>query len=306
MRISVLPLALTAIALFSPALEAAQIVGLTVGNQILRFDSTNPGLTSAPLAVTGLNVGHQLLGIDFRPLDGALVGVSRNGAGEAQAYTIDVNTGTAVAFGNLFSVLPGSTFGIDFNPVPNALRIVTDGEANLRLPMGGAGAQQNDTPLTRTSGQADPDLRVVSAAYSNNLPGGLNGATTLYAIDATTGALYNQGILNFAAPTPAAEGPNGGLLTIIGSLNLGTNLGDHIGFDISRAGDAFVSAVTAQGNQFFTLDVATGATNLVGNIGGPNLIRDIAAAPENIPEPSTFALAAIALLGLACSSRRRR
>lgn len=289
---------LAALLLSTFTTQAATIVALTTTNQLVRLESTNPSAASAPVAVTGLLSGHTLTGIDFRPIDGALAGVSRNSNGDAQAYTINATTGVATAIGNLFSVLPGTTFGIDFNPVPNALRIVTDGEANLRIPAGGAGALNTDTRLTRAAGVEDPSLRVVSAAYSNNVPGGNAGATTLYVIDALTGSLYNQGILNFAAPTPASQGPNGGLLTLIGSLGLGTNLSDHIGFDINTVGEAFVSS----SNTLYSINVANGQTRSLGAIGNGLVIRDIAAAP--VPEPSTVLVSALGLIGLGWLRRK--
>jgi hypothetical protein len=281
------------------SLEASPIVGLTTGNQLVFFGSNSAGAASGPITVTGLLAGHTLTGIDFRPIDGVLAGVSRDSAGNGQVYTINTSTGAATAIGGLFSVLPGITLAMDFNPVPNALRLVTDGERNLRITMGGAGTVNTDTNLTRTSGSPDPDLRVVSAAYSNNIPGGNAGATTLYVIDALTGSLYNQGILNFAAPTPANQGPNGGLLTLIGSLGRGTNLTNNIGFDINNVGQAFVSI----DNELYTIDVATGNTTPLGTIGGNVAIRDIAAS--SIPEPSTVLLSAFGVLGLITLRRKR-
>jgi hypothetical protein len=299
MRISSLPAYLAAFMLCTASVQASTIVGLTTNNELVTFNAAIPGSASPAVAVSGLISGHTLSGIDYRPIDGALVGVSTNTAGQAQAYVINPLTGMATTLGNLFSVLPGSTLGIDFNPVPNALRIVSDAEANLRITMGGGGVVNTDSSLTRTSGSPDPDLRVVSAAYSNNVPGGNAGATTLYVIDALTGALYNQGILNFAAPTPGLQGPNGGLLTLIGSLGLGTNLGNNIGFDINNVGSAYASS----GNAFFSINLSTGATTQLGTIGGNSAIRDIAAAP--VPEPSTILVSALGLAGLGYLRRKR-
>lgn len=298
MRIFISPLVAVLLGSIS-TIHAASIVGLTTGNQIVRFDSANPGAVTDPIAVTGLLGGHTLQGIDFRPIDGALAGVSLGSNGQAQTYTINTTTGVATTIGSLFSVLPATTFGIDFNPVPNALRIVTDAEGNFRITGGGAGTLMTDTNLTRTAGQADPNLRVVSAAYSNNVPGGLAGATTLYVIDAFTGSLYNQGILNFAAPTSQAQGPNGGLLTLIGSLGRGANLSNNIGFDINNIGENFVSL----NNGLYGINLGTGQTNLLGTIGRNVLIRDIAAEP--VPEPSTVLISALGLLSLGLLRRNR-
>ena len=63
--------------------------------------------------------------------------------------------------------------------------------------------------------------------------------------------------------------PNNGTLNTVGAL--GFNTSDLVGFDISGAsGVAFASLTTPAGNfsQLFTINLATGAATLVGNIGG--------------------------------------
>ena len=199
------------------------------------------------MAISGLALNHSLIGIDFRTADGVLVGVSRSSASdEAQVYTINTFTGGATAIGLLFA-LPGSSgFGVDFNPVPGALRLVTDAEANRRITMGGAGVVNTDTNLNPvpTAG-----LQISGAAYSNNVPGGVGGNTTLYVVDSTSGNLYSQGSVNF--PGGGAISPNTGTLFLIGSLGLGTNLSTQIGLDISDLGLAFLSIADGNGDRLY-------------------------------------------------------
>ena len=268
-------------------LAAAPLVGLTTGNRLVSFDSATPGTIFADVAVSGLGTGQGLVGIDFRPADGMLIGLARDSSGQAQVYSLNVLTGAATALSAVFA-LPGSAFGVDFNPVPNAFRIVSDFEANMRITAGGAGTVNTDTSLTRTSGVADPTLQVTGAAYSNNNPGGAGGQTTLYVIDSASGNLYTQGTVNFPG---SSTSPNTGLLFLVGSLGLGSGLTDRVGFDIRNTGEAFLSL----GNSLYSINVSSGQTSLLGSIGTAGSVTDITASP--LPEPSTLVLTSLALLG---------
>ena len=53
----------------------ATLFGLTENNQLVRFDSAAPG-TVTTVAVTGLGGGETLLGLDFRPADEKLYGIT--------------------------------------------------------------------------------------------------------------------------------------------------------------------------------------------------------------------------------------
>ena len=299
-RMAALPIAIGLLCSFSN-LVASPLVGLTSGNRLVQFDSSSPGSILSNVAVSGLAAGHSLVGIDYRPLDQLLIGVARDPNGMAQIYSLNLTTGMATALSSLFS-LPGTAFGVDFNPVPNALRLVSDAETNLRITMGGSGTVNTDGSLTRTAGSADPTLRVIAAAYGNNNPGGLAGNTTLYVVDAQTGNLYTQGTANF--PGGGGSSPNTGILFLIGSLGLGTGLSDSIGFDIRNNGEAFLSLVNGGGNMLFSVNVANGQTVNLGAIGGSGTIIDITASP--VPEPATFLLSGIALVGAAMLRRKKR
>jgi Domain of unknown function (DUF4394) len=285
-----------------PSLAAAEnIVGLTTDNRIFLFDSATPGATGPLVPVTGLQPGTSLVGIDFRPATpGVLVGVGQTG-GTGAVYQIDPVTGTAVQI-NTIPALTGTTFGVDFNPVPNALRIVSDANQNLRITLGGAGVVNVDGALNSAL-TADPN--VVGAAYSNNVAGGINGRTTLYDIDSVLDQLLTQGTVNFAAGDPApAISPNTG--TLLGVGPLGVNTSELVGFDISAfSGTAFASLTPGLGSGLYTINLATGAGSLIGAIDGGNLlVRDIAVA--NVPLPATLVLLAMGAVALAATARVRR
>jgi hypothetical protein len=290
------PVLLTLALVFGPSPARAEtIFGLTTSNQIFFFDSATPGSIGPLVPVTGLLPGTSLVGIDFRPaVPGQLTGVGQTGASGA-VYRIDPLTGVATQV-NTIPALTGSEFGVDFNPVPDALRIVSNANQNLRITVGGTG-------VVNTDGTLNPgDPNVVGAAYANNVPGGVNGQTTLYDIDSAVDALFTQGGINFPPGTPAVS-PNTGTLFPVGSLGVDTS--ELVGFDISRfTGTAFASLTTPLGLGLYTINLTNGAATFVGAIDGSTLqVRDIAIS--NVPAPATLVLFGTGAAALFAARRRR-
>jgi hypothetical protein len=265
---------------------AEPIVGLTPFNQIFSFDSGSPGAIGPLIPVTGLVAGTELVGIDFRPATpGTLVGVGvvfdPTPPLSGNVYTIDTTTGVAVVINTIPAVLAiVSGYGVDFNPVVNALRIVNEQGQNLRIVAGGTGAVNVDTNL-------NPGNPVVAgAAYSNNFAGAT--VTTLYDID-FVGQLFTQG-----SPNGSPISPNTGTLFPVGPLGVTPVL--DVGFDISAStGVAFASLTPDVVNfNLYTINLGTGAATLIGQIDGPGLnVRDIAvsnAGPAAVPTAGSLVL----------------
>ena len=279
-------LAIAALAVPSAA-SAETIFGLSA-NRLFSFDSATPGSVTPFVTVTGLLPSTSLVGIDFRPATpGQLVGVGQSGT-TGTVYDINTLSGAATIINTGFT-LTGSAFGVDFNPVPNALRIVSNADQNLRITTGGTGTVNTDSPLN------PPDPNVVAAAYSNNVAGALT--TTLYVIDSGTDQLLTQG--------NAVTSPNTGTLFPVGPL--GVNTADLVGLDISAfTGTAFASftPVTGGPSSLFSINLSTGAATLVGGIGSGILVDGIAIA--NVSAPGTLLLVVLGVAAAAGATAWRR
>jgi len=245
------------------------VYAVTAGNNLINFNAITPSAIIRTVPITGLSQGETLTGIDFRPRTGQLFGVSN----ASRVYTINSSTGVATAVGAAFTpALTGTKFGIDFNPVPDRIRVVSDADQNLRLNPDNGAVAGTDTTLTYAAGDANANANpnVVAAGYTNNF----NAATTttLFGIDSTLDILVRQG-----SPGGTPTSPNAGQLFTIGAL--GVNTTNDTGFDIAAPGDVALASLTTQGattSSLYSINLTTGAASLIGPIGGTEIVRDIA------------------------------
>ncbi len=230
--------------------SAVTLFGVNTSNQLVRFDSATPGMVSTPIAITGLQTGENILGIDFRPVNGQLYGLGSS----SRLYSINITTGAATAIGAAGAfTLSGTDFGFDFNPTVDRIRVVSNTGQNLRLNPDTGAIAATDTPLNPGAPS------VTAAAYTNNFAGATT--TTLYVIDTTTNSLYTQ------------NPPNNGTLNLVGPLGVvatGTN-----GFDIASNGMAFAGLTVGGISQLYTINLTTGAATAVAAIGGGNMLRGL-------------------------------
>lgn len=278
---------------FSPSASAVTIYGLSTRNELVRFDSATPGTLQQASFITGLAANEGLLGIDFRPATGELYALGSFG----RIYTLNTSTGAATFMSSIFNAansqpiaLSGTEFGIDFNPVPDRLRITSNLGQNLRV-----NVATGSTTIDGTLNQASGSPYIVASAYTNNFAGATT--TTLYNIDSSSDMLTIQ------------NPPNNGTQVNVGML--GADVTALAGMDILTSGATNTAYAALQiagtsGSRFATINLATGAATFTGAIGGEQTsdslaIRDIAV--QAVPEPTTM----VALgLGAAALLRRRK
>ncbi len=254
--------------------QVETIFGLTMAGQLVRFNPRKPDtIIGAPVAITGLQSGESLVGLDFRPVSGILYGLGST----SRVYTINQVTGVATQVGSapFTPALSGTEFGFDFNPVPDRIRLVSNNGQDLRLNPNNGALAATDGMLKFNTGDpnagATPSL--VGSAYTNNFAGGV--VTTLYNIDSKLDTLVTQGSINGAPVSP-----NDGTQLTVGKLGVDTT--DTVGFDISESSNKAYSAMVLTGetsSKFFTVDLNTGAATQVGTlpVGGaaPVTLKDV-------------------------------
>jgi hypothetical protein len=165
------------------------------------------------------------------------------------------------------TALLGTSFGFDFNPAIDLIRVTSDGDQNFRLNPNDGSLVSTDTNLAYAASDAHVagNPNIVGSAYTNNFVGATS--TILYDIDSTFDTLVYQ------------DPPNSGQLHTVG--NLGVNTNDKVGFDISQATGTAYASLTGGGAALYTINLASGAATLIGTIGDATslageLVLDIA------------------------------
>ena len=226
--------------------------------------------TQTRVPIAGLADGEFLVGIDFRPSNGLLYAVGRIGADPAapgQLYTIDLDSGLATAVGARNIPLSGSSFGVDFNPVPDLIRIVSDLGQNIRIRPADGALAGTDTNLAYPA-VGDPNsgrtARVVAVAYTNPDTDPQTN-TVLHDVDvnrADDGDPIRVGdVLDIQVP------PNGGVLNTVGRLGIDPD--DLTSFDIGPNQEALAAVlpVSSAFSRLYFIDIVSGDVTDLGQIG---------------------------------------
>ncbi|MFD1514956.1 DUF4394 domain-containing protein [Halomarina rubra] len=255
--------------------------GKEVGYALLATDDGN-ALVPVDLASGAIGTDHAvhvsgvgdrlLLGVDYRPSDGMLYSLAADG----QLYRFEVPRGnrkrvSAHAVGSP-SDYPDTTLsdgiGFDFNPVADAIRVVTtDSDSFVTSADDGSIVRQDpDTFYADGDANAGTHPRLSAAGYTNSVRD--PETTTLYDIDSDLDVLVQQN----ANP----DSPDTSALMTVGSL--GVDVGAVNGFDVSgRDSTAYALLVVDGTSRLYTVDLATGAASPVGEStdGGMDDVTDV-------------------------------
>lgn len=196
-------------------------------------------------AITGLQAGEEILGMDFRPINGQLYGLGANTtAGTGRFYIINKNTGAATQVGTGTFPLGGTQFGFDFNPTVDRIRLITNTGQNLRINPNNAavitdGALNGATTIA--DGVTANDANDADSGDANNLHNYplLTGAATSGSSTTVSGTLTSTANrtfrIEFFSDTTADASGNGEGRLFISASNVTTN----------PAGAATISGLTA-------------------------------------------------------------
>jgi hypothetical protein len=194
-------------------------------------------------------------GIDMRPANAQMYALGTS----SRLYTINLSTGaaTAVGSGPFSTLLSGSSFGFDFNPTVDRIRVVSNNGQNLRL-----------NPITGNIAAADPNLNpgtpnVDAVAYTNSFAG--STMTTLYDIDVTADMLYIQN------PANAGTLSNGKALGIAVEADNGFDIGgsSNMAWAIFKVGGqtALYKINTSTGEAEYAMAVAANVKGFAIGLG---------------------------------------
>ena len=216
--------------------------------------------------------------MDARPQDEKIYALGyRSTDSVATIYTLNDTTAalSVYAGADSFKLPLTGAVTFDFNPAANRLRIMSGtNRANYRLNLTVNPITVTvDTALTYKTTDVNNGKTpvVVTGAYTNSLSGVTT--TQLYDIDASLNGFVNQNTAN------------GGFLNTVGGLGLTLDPNDlTVDLDIystktPSVDSAFLMANITGSNgfdNFYTVNIATGAATLVGRIGNGIALRNIA------------------------------
>lgn len=178
------------------AAQATTIVALTGDNMLIRMDSETRRAQPAR-RITGAD--GTVVGIDQRPQDGRLYGITTTG----QIVTLDPATGRATQVSRLNTAFqPAGRVVFDFNPVANRVRVMGADGQNLRVNVE-TGEAVTDGRLKNAPGPQEGSMpRIVAGAYTNSMTGAT--ATMLLTADTATNMLNVQNPPNDGVQAPRA------------------------------------------------------------------------------------------------------
>lgn len=258
-------------------------VVLSASGKVLTFNRADLSKLVSSLTIKGLSSGERFVGIDVRPQDKLIYGVTNlaniytlNDATGNVTFKFALKAGAATAATctsgapGLYAGLSGTEFAFDFNPAADRLRLASDTRQNLRINVAD-GATIVDCPITFTGGTGTPKptAAAYTAATTTTPP-----TTSLLYVDSGTDMLYAIDASGTDAGTMLANNANNGILRAIGPL--GVDVGDINGFDIDAAGTGYAVFTVGGTTGLYTINIGTGAATVRVNFAAGEVLRGIA------------------------------
>lgn len=215
----------------------------TEDNMLYRFDPTDPSENAVQLE--GLTDGETIVGLDFRPANGQLYAITSM----SRLMTVNTANGELELVGSgLNPALEGTSFGFDFNPTVDRIRLVSNSGQNLRL-------HPDLGTVAEVDGSLNPDSPYINgAAYTNNFA--TASSTVLFVIDSETNMLYTQ------------DPPNDGVLNPVGEL--GINIDADNGFDIGGYSNSAFALLQVDGaGGIYQINLSSGEASKVADFNLP-------------------------------------
>ncbi|MCW1883906.1 DUF4394 domain-containing protein [Luteolibacter flavescens] len=276
------------------------------GTTLIRFRTTSPSLEVAQsIGTQNLAAGETLVGIDFRPSNGQLLGFAVNDAANTGTlYNVDPKTGELKPVGARGQVayvgsdgftsvdFPAAStgYGFDIDPVTDRARVVTYSGLNFRINPSNGAPSDGNLGLAGAITGTNPDgilsggtTHGTSLAYTNsyNNP---SGQTTLYNLDPLGNSMWIQ------------HPPNSGSQLEQKVLRVGAtelNFTAASGFDITaEGGTSGLAGTPSRGHgwaalrvegvtRLYQIDLSTGQAIHKGAIALGGSLSSLVVASEN-------------------------
>jgi Domain of unknown function (DUF4394) len=248
-------------ALSSVAMATPTLYAILNGN-IVSFKPETPGTLLTNLADAGTSDGARAIEID--PTNGQLYAMYQTSATSYQLRRINLSTGYVSdlsLFGTFTTTAAAAGIGVGmaYDPLQNALRVITAAGDNLLISLTTARPTTYYSPPAYVTGDAGFGITpyIEHIAYTNAIPSA--SATTLYGIDTERNVLVRIG-------TPGS--PYSTQTYTISTIALGINPTDYGGFVIDPATNTAYAAMTVGGApRLYEINLVTGVAISLGQIG---------------------------------------
>lgn len=245
------------------------VFGLNLNGQLIRFE-TEDASSIVTADITGAT--GTFIGVDFRPADQLLYGVTTTG----QVYTINLLTYVATQVGNTLNCTfpaPSSPlfYGFDWNPVANQLRVIDTNGNNWRIDVTNSLCLVDTSITDTTGGSTVPALTAI--AYANNTVG--QTVTSLLAFD-VVGQSYG-----IVSP------PNGGLYTPFGPLtDYALPTTNAASYDIFGNGNGLATFQIGTNSYVGSVNTGDGSFSFIAQAGNV-VVRSLSVAFARVPMTPT-------------------